>query len=344
MSKEQDLDLTGAAPTAKPKKTDETTTQEQVNRIEESIPDLSGLSTPGQTNEQFLDQLLNLDTEKLIPWEEAHLPSRGRYYGWPDGVVQVRAMGHTVEKILSTQRLAQSGQAVNMMLKECVRLPDGFDVSHLLIGDQTFLLYFIRGITHGNNYDFGVTCPSPDCKQFTTHSYDLNELAQTIVWANDRLGTEPFKVVLPFLSAATGREVWVGLRFLRVIDTMDIINRQRATKRMMAKPGNIRTRSLSGMKGGTDPRRQAEDNQQLDDQLSLHIEKMVATVMGNNDPIAVRRFLEKLHAQDIATIREWLKENTPGIDTTVSLSCPSCSQEFTMAIPISENFFRPTKR
>ena len=50
-----------------------------------------------------------------------------------------------------------------------------------------------------------------------------------------------------------------------------------------------------------------------------------------------------LIGRDTAAIREWLRENTPGIDSTVTITCPSCDTSFTVELPITESFFRPTQ-
>ncbi len=305
------------------------------NHIDVSVPDLSSLSRPGQTNEEFVANLLQAPQEQMIPWEECWLPSKGLYYGWPDGLVKVRAMGSTAEKILATQRLAQTGQSIDYLFRECCQFPSGFDPVDLLLGDRIFMLYFIRGITHGHLYEFAISCP--ECMTVSTHSYDLNELATTINWAKPELGPEPFKVVLPCLSKATKRDVWVGVRFLRASDSNAILAQRKARKNLVAKPG-VKTRGR-----GVDPREQARRTQEIDESISQNMEKIIVNIMGTGDGFQIRQFVGKMHALDSAEIREWLRVNTPGIDNTVTVTCPDCSHEFTVELPITESFFRPAK-
>lgn len=351
---EEELDLNGSAPPGKPpSKPGVASTagidESELNHIETAVPDLRDLVTPGQTNEEFVNSLLQAPEDKLIPWEECWLPSKGRFYGWPDGMVHVRAMGQTAEKILGTQRLAQTGQSIDYLFRECVKFPLGFSPEDLLLGDRIFLLYFLRGITHGNMYEFAVTCPNANCEAVTTHQYDLNELAQTVVWASDHIGSEPFRINLPWMSKATGKDVWVGVRFLRAADANSMLAQRKARKKLMATPGGVKTRnprSMSSLRGGggaADPRNQQAQNQQLDDTISQNLEKIIVNVMGVGDLFVVRQFIQKMHAQDTAAVREWLRENTPGIDNTVNLSCPECGNEFTVELPITESFFRPAK-
>jgi hypothetical protein len=339
---ELDINSTGGAPAPTGSSGDG-----PVNKIEVAVGGLSDMARPGETNESSSPGCSPRRKRKLIPWEECWLPSRGLWYpGWKGGagdggLIKVKAMGQTAEKILATQRLAQTGQSIDYLFRECCRFPvEGFDPTEMLLGDRTFLLYFLRGITHGNMYEFAITCPNRDCGAVSTHQYDLMELADTTTWGNPNLGTEPFKIVLPYMSQAAQREVWVGVRFLRGADANAILA-QRNARNKFIRPGQVKTR-LKGR--GVDPRQQQQQTQVLDDSLSSNMERIIVSVMGVQDPLMVRDFVQKLHAQDTATIREWLRENTPGIDNTVTVTCPDCKTEFTAELPITDSFFRPSKR
>jgi hypothetical protein len=331
-SKEENIDLDGSSSQAAPPDHDEHMMDAHYGNLE--------VDTPGMSNEELLDAVLNAPEDKLIPWEECTLPSFGVYYGWPDGVIQVRAMGQKAEKILATQRLAASGQSIDYLFRECCKFPGEFDPAELLLGDRVFLLYFLRGITHGNMYEFAVQCSDPDCQSTNTHTYDLNWLADTVKPANKSLGVEPFKIHLPYMTKSTGRDFWVGVRFLRALDANDIVAKRRARKKMLARPG-ARNR-LRG--AGVDPAQQAQDTIAIDNALDENLEKLIVNVLGVEDRFKIRQFVGQMHAQDTATIREWIRENTPGIDSTIEITCPNCGGEFTVELPITESFFRPTKQ
>jgi hypothetical protein len=331
---EEELDIVGPSPAPPPTQGQEQSRPESVNKMDQQVGHLD--LGPGVSNEDFVNQLLQTPTETLIPWEECHLPSRGMYYGWEDGMILVRAMGQSAEKILATQRLAQSGQSIDYLLRENCQFPEGFDSTELLLGDRVFILYFLRGITFGNLYEFVITCPS--CNATNTHTYDLNELAQTIVWSNPSLGHEPFRVSLPYLSKASGREVWVGVRFLRAVDSNDMLARRKVHKKLFARPGGARTRQ----KGPVDPRVQSQQRQVLDETITESMEKIIVSVMGVSDPFTVKSFVSKLHSQDTTAIRDWLRDNTPGIDNTIEVECPDCNTVYKSELPITDSFFRST--
>jgi cystathionine beta-lyase family protein involved in aluminum resistance len=91
------------------------------------------------------------------------------------------------------------------------------------------------------------------------------------------------------------------------------------------------------------PAQQRQQMQQLDDTITENLEKVIVNVMGSSDPIKRRQFVSQMHAQDTATVREWLRDNTPGIDNSVIVGCPDCNTEHTVELPITEAFFRPSK-
>jgi len=74
--------------------------------------------------QDILDKVLQLQPDQVMPWEEVVLPSQGLYYDGavPDGRVKVRPMGLDAEKILATQRLAQSGKSIEWLFRKCVQI------------------------------------------------------------------------------------------------------------------------------------------------------------------------------------------------------------------------------
>jgi len=340
---EEELNITG--PDTPSVTTDvETGVDEAVNRMDQRVGHIE--VEKGISNAELINKVLQAPEEQFIPWEECHLPSRGIYYDWQDGTIMVRAMGQAAEKILATQRLAQTGQSIDYLFNECCQFPDGFNSADLLLGDRVFLLYFIRGITYGNMYEFAVTCPSAVCGVTNTHVYDLNELAQTIVWSDSGLGQEPFKVVLPYISKMVDKEFWVGVRFLRASDANEMLARRKFKKKTFARPGGgVKTNPLRHGRGagGGQNQGQVQQRQELDDTISDNLEKIIVNVMGETDVFVIRNLIGKLHGRDTTAIREWLRVHTPGIDNTVAVTCPDCNQEFKVELPITENFFRPTE-
>jgi hypothetical protein len=272
--------------------------------------------------QDILDVVLNMPEDKVMPWEDVVLPSRGLYYDGavPDGRVKVRPMGLAADKILATQRLAQSGKSIDWLFRKCVQFPDSkFDPLSLLAGDRIFLLYYLRGITHGNMYEFVVKCTNAECEQSSTHEYDLNLLSSTITNPETSLGTEPFKVVLPHMSKVAGSDFWVKVRFMRGYDMQSMLNQRKMVRKVQGKAIEA-----------------------IDDTIEDNLNMLIVEAMGSEDRMKIKGLISRLHASDTAAIREFLRKNSPGIDTITTAQCPNCSNEMKMELPITESFFRPT--
>lgn len=334
MSNEQEIDLNTGNVVGSDKNASNEANQPEDNKY---IPGYSKQSrelaelSKKMTNEEFVNALAAAPVESLIKFEECEIPSRGIYYeGWSNGIIKVKPMTQSVEKVFANKRLASTGQAIDIMFSKCVDMPGDMDPSQLLVGDRTFLLYYIRCLTYGNLYKFGMSCPR--CEAQSVHTYDMNELYTTVRFANRSLGNEPFRVDLPYLSETTGREVWADVRFLRSYDINDIMNKQKFNKRLTNT--SVRQANRSRQPHGPD---------QAEHVLDKSLEKMVVGINGIMDPGVIYNVVSKLHSRDNAAIRQFLLDHTPGIDTTVTIECPECQNEVTMELPISDSFFRSVK-
>ena len=72
-----------------------------------------------------------------------------------------------------------------------------------------------------------------------------------------------------------------------------------------------------------------------------NLEVLIVEAQGSTDRFKIRQLLDRMHSSDIATIREWLADNSPGIETRIDIGCAQCGNEFKVMLPITESFFRP---
>lgn len=285
-----------------------------------------------QPKESILDKILSMPEDEINPWEEVELPSGGKFYDselMQTGVVRVRAMNLAIEKALANQRLAKSGQALDIMLKKCVQLPDPeFDHLDLLIGDRYFLMFVIRGITFGNEYDFTLRCPN--CDMEGMYKYDLNDLFNTIRKVDKNRDYEyPIKIKLPYLSELMKTDIYVKLRYPTGKDLDNIFQSKFGKK---ARPKRRLENTADGL------HIQASDND-----ITTILKKCIVEVNGEIDPIKISKFINRLHAKDLAIINDAITEEQPGIDTTIMVECMHCGEQIgPVMLPITDNFFRTT--
>lgn len=277
-------------------------------------------------SEDVFQKFLDNDS---FEWEEVTLPSKGLYYGdkaWspvgiPNGTVKVRPWTTEEEKILNTVRYLKNGTAISKIFAKACKFPEGFDPRHLLIGDQTFLLFYFRGISYGNLYEFTQTCTNDTCGVKSSHTYDLNNLANEIVWADESV-KEPTRIHLPAASKAAGGDIHVWVRFTRVADSASIDTELKSTSRNLKK------------KDGPDERTTI--------QLAYNIVMVEADGTQYKERSVISKLVSKLTVMDASIIRDWLNKNTPGIVPKAKIECPACSNEMETELPIGENFFRFT--
>tara|TARA_R100001244_G_scaffold25113_3_gene25506 strand:+ start:13715 stop:14746 length:1032 start_codon:yes stop_codon:yes gene_type:complete len=297
----------------------------------------------------LLDDYLNTPIEEIRPWEQTTLPSKGLYYEGmiPGGLVEVKPWGLYADKAMATQRLVRTGQAIEQLFKRHVKLPNGFEHADLLAEDRVFLLYYLRGITHGNEYEFILPCP--ECERPSEHEYDLVELYETVSEPDHSLGEEPFRIVLP---EATKRikikhpnaEFWVKIRFLRGYDMLDILNpdAQAANSVGRARAKNKKSKKKTRQQARDEIKERGES---VDDTLEKNINRIIVNVMGETDRFKIRTVVERMHSRDIHTIMDFLNDKSPGIDTSIDTKCTysDCGAKFSVGLPVTESFFRPTK-
>lgn len=268
-----------------------------------------------------LDFLLSKSQDELLPWENVTLPSRGLYYAGqiPNGVIKIRPMGLHTEKVFATPRLAQTGQALDEVYRRCVKFPDeNFDPLDLLVGDRVFLLFALRGISHGNMYEYVVKCS--ECSQECHSEYNLNDLNNTI--KSSKHSMEPVKVRMPYLSDLAAREVWAEMRFMRGRDLQVIGQKKRVVDRVLG--SNKKDRHVL-----------------IDQSIEEHLNLVVTSINGNKDRAKIAQVLQNLHARDSAALRGFLRDDAPGLDTEIDIECPHCGCKMQMELPITDTFFRP---
>jgi hypothetical protein len=300
-----------------------------------SVPkvDLSEAAKATTSNEELVDLIISQTAENLLPWEKIRLPSQGLYYEGrlPDGWIEVRPFGLDVDKILATARLAQTGQSIEWVYKNCVRFPDAtFNALDLLVGDRSFLLFYLRGITHGNNYEFQLTCNNEECQKQSLQTYDLNQLAENI--KSPKVQKEPLRIHLPYLSEITKKDMWVEVRFMRGRDIEVILRKQKFTEKLKgAKVRSVRTGDIIG-----------RNEINLDTTIEENLNLLILNVNGVSDKTKIQKIIAKFHSRDSSTIRETLQDAEPGIDLRIIVKCPDCNNEMKISLPVTESFFRPT--
>lgn len=300
-----------------------------------------------EVQSDLLSQLLDhVSSTNYIPWEKVQLPSKGIYYEdkMPNGYLEVKPMGVDVDKMLTNQRLAQSGELLNKIVESCTRFPPDMNVRELLAGDFNYLLYYLRGITHGPTYEFVSDCPH--CGTKNVYEFDLTNLYSTVKNNHPDYPEEPMSVLLPKLSETFGKDVYVMVRLVRVDDIMKMSQPGNDEIFDPVKHGEVRVRNKNKNN------KTIINNKSKDDISKIYENNMKQQIVGFDIDGVIftdaRKFqiTNKLHQQDTSTIREFIDDISPGIDTSLEVVCNNseCGKESMISLPWNENFFRPGKK
>lgn len=247
--------------------------------------------------------------------ELVEIPSHGYLYKEvttdPDiierGSLRIRPMTVHEEKILTTTRLVKSGQALDLIFRNCIK--SDIDPGELLSSDRVYIMLWLRSVSYGNIYKFWIQ--SQDPTNTGRFQWEVNLDAHPIKEFADPDISEPFKLVMP-----SGYKV--EFRLPRGKDELEIIKLQNQPKALDDTDDTIVKRLSSIiikviMKDGTElPKTQYE------------------------------AFVNSLVARDAASLRDAIDDIDCGVED-IQVEDPRTGYEFTTSIPITEDFFRVTE-
>tara|TARA_Y100000310_G_scaffold345432_1_gene464968 strand:+ start:6262 stop:7161 length:900 start_codon:yes stop_codon:yes gene_type:complete len=244
--------------------------------------------------------------------ELIQLPSGGHLYKGKTedkdvlrGFIRMKPMTIKEEEILSTPRFMKTGSATRMIVERCCE--SDIDAKDVLLFDSNFLLFYLRKISYGDEYNFEITCSNRFCEQKYSHKTKISDLQFEEL---DKSHKEPIVVKLP-KSGYTVKCV-----FPRMYHSEEIFMLSRSRK-----------------KASDD-----EDRRMVDNLLATTDE--ILDDEGNEISSSDwEEFFEALPAMDSAELRDKTTFDT-GVDKIEGIFCPYCENEYDGTIPIGPEFFR----
>lgn len=260
-----------------------------------------------------------------IGWIPAKLPSRGVLYEdrIPDGVVQIRKLTAREESILASQG-SEGLERMNLIVKNCVKLPNGYLHDDLLMTDRMALLLALRTVTFGTYYTYTYKCSF--CNMTAKAGIDIQEDLD-----------ESTPEVIAMKQVEKGRIESPDEFLLEEPLTVDL-------------PDNGKTLTLRFLRGSDEDRvakrakRLRMQSNDVNDLSYIHrIALQIITIDGEKENLAMRElFVKQLTSKDTSTIRIHVDELEPGIDLRVYPTCRGCGGTNELAMPFGGEFFQPT--
>jgi len=261
-------------------------------------------------NNPRLAELLEELKQITGKYDEIQLPSLGKFYANGEapenGKIHVRPMKGEEEEILGTTRFLKKGVAIQKVFDNCVQ--ERINPGKWLLIDQTYLLIYLRGISHGVSYDVEIRCPN--CSHRMEATVHLEQLLVTKC-PND-FGPENLQGELPITK--------YKFKFhLPTIEDETRIDTYREQKKSVS-----------------------EDT--TDDISHWRTALLLDDIAGLVHHDAIMILLRNLPLADITYLKNVMNEIPFGVDTMIGQWCTACNEDFKVELPFGVNFFYPKPR
>lgn len=247
-----------------------------------------------------------------IPVETVPLPSNGVVYPVDNSLhgretVDIKAMTAREEDILTSKSYLKKGTVITELLKSCF-IDKNIDPRDLLAGDRNALMVAVRVTGYGSDYDAEIECS--ECSTKAPHSFNLGELPIKRLEINPvALGMNLFEFTLPYTKKV------VKFKFLTGKDEEEILATSEKQKKLgLSTEATVTTSLLYS----------------------------IVSIDGIEDRAKISSFVKMMPARDSLSLRNYIKDNEPGIIMKQETSCPSCGHVEEVNMPLGVTFLWPS--
>lgn len=251
-----------------------------------------------------------------IPVENVPLPSRGIIYP-PDHplhmqeTVQIRAMTAREEDILTSKALIKKGTVINELIKSCL-IDKRIDPNDMILGDRNAVMVSLRITGYGSDYNVEVGCP--ECGERSKQEFDLGSLPITRFTQDPiALGTNLFEAQMP-KNNPNDPDMVIRYRHMTGHDEIEMSQVQERKKKQ---------------------------GFQTDNMITQRYQHQIVAVNDINDRTKIQMFIQKMPSRYSLALRKAIDSNEPGIKMKQHVTCPHCSEESEVSMPLGANFFWP---
>lgn len=247
-----------------------------------------------------------------VPHELVPLPSNGKCYPrdssfYGSEAVEIRAMTAKEEDILTSQALLKKGTVISELIKSCL-VDRSLSPLDLLSGDRNALMVAIRVTGYGPEYSVEIECP--ECGVKSPHEFNLGALPIR------RLEIEPaapgenlFEFVLPYTKKN------IKFKFMTGRDEEEIMTTSQKQKKLGLSTDSTVTSNL------------------------LHT---IVSVDGIEDRSKIASFVKLIPARDSLALRNYIRDNEPGIVMKQDTTCNACGHSEEVTMPLGVTFLWPS--
>jgi hypothetical protein len=229
------------------------------------------------------------------------LPSNGIYYSNKKKTLKVAYLTAVDENILSSPNLMISNTIIEELLKSKI-LDKDIDIDELIEEDRQAVLIFLRNTAYGTTYKVTLTDPKTDI------DFEVELNLEKVPVKDFTLVSDENDEFEYFMEKSKSK---VKFKFL--------------TKKQEEVINELR-KGWNGV--GAAP------------VITRQLERMIKSINGETDQLALRNIIEKLPIKDSQDFRKFVKDNKPGLDLTQTVIAPS-GDKIQYVLGFGVEFFRP---
>lgn len=249
-----------------------------------------------------------------IPIESIPLPTKGLIYD-PDStlfnreVLQIKSMTAREEDILASPAFHKEGTSLTHLIQSCL-IDKSINSEEMITGDRMALMVGIRVTGYGPEYNASASCQS--CGYKNDFIVDLSRLGIKRLKINPlKPGENKFEFVLP----VTKKKI-----IFKYSTERDNRERNIVLKNMQKALGNS-----------------------ISNNITSFLENSIVAIDGITDRSKIKHFVLNMPAFDSKSLRSFIIDNEPGMDMNCSFDCVNCSHRNESILPMTTEFFWPSK-
>ena len=238
--------------------------------------------------------------------EEIKLPSNGVFYDESiPTTLTIRSITTKEEQLLYG---STSDYIIDTIIQNCIVEPKDFPLNDLIPADKLFILFKIRIISYGQDYNQYMYCPY--CKYEGVTEIDLDMIPCEEI-DEDKIKV-PLKLTLPVAKDQ------LELRVLTEKDYKNIRERANKVAKKLQLPFNQIERKL-------------------------RFAKQIKAINGDKvDAFQAEKYYDSMNVKDVRYVDSALSTILVGYQGTVDCQCPSCKRDVTIPFEMTNEFLMPT--
>lgn len=288
-----------------------------------------------------------------VQYDVIPLPSNGECYPSKCGRIPVRYLTAADENLIASPNLYANGQLIDALLKRCI-LDKSFDVDSMCTGDRDAVVLWLRATAYGATYP--VTAMNRDTGKMYNTTVNLNDFKfiECKLKGNEN-GWFTYKsdngsvIKYKLLSKKDIDEVfnetigkYVNNAKLNLIKSIGEVERSiRAIEEETNKHDEPLEDAVAYIREWVGESEQGDSEEIYSKAVTENMIKYTMEVNGNTDREYIRNYVENMRAMDARKYRDFVSDNRPGVDLSVSIPIPESDGggSFETFLNISDTIF-----